>query len=123
MKQIVIAENALPAILGPPKFDRDEDPRRRVVVPGIAMGLAASQMGGSVLFVEATKMRGKGQLKLTGSLGDVIQESAHLALTWLRSNGADVGLDVAPGSESASLMDNIDIHIHFPEGAVGKDGA
>lgn len=91
LPQIIIEEDALFDILGPPTYLRDEEPQRRLVAPGIAMGLAASQVGGSVLFVEATKMSGSGRLKLTGSLGDVIQESANLALTWIRSHsvGAD----------------------------------
>lgn len=83
-------------------------------------GLAASEIGGSVLFVEASKMPGSGHLKLTGSLGDVIQESAHLALAWLRSNAGEAG--IRPVGSSANVMDKIDVHIHFPEGAVGKDG-
>ena len=86
------------------------------------MGLAASEIGGSVLFVEASKMPGSGHLKLTGSLGDVIQESAHLALAWLRSNAALAGVRPTSSSTNANIMDKIDVHIHFPEGAVGKDG-
>lgn len=79
------------------------------------MGLAASQVGGSVLYVEATRMPGNGALRLTGSLGDVIKESAHIALGWLRSHAQQAGISDVEFSK-------VDLHIHFPEGAVGKDG-
>eukprot|EP00729_Bicosta_minor_P003588 gene3588-8106_t len=105
LPRIVIEKEALLDILGPPRFVQEEDPAQRLTSPGIAM---------------ASKMPGSGHLKLTGSLGDVIQESAHLALAWLRSNAGEAG--IRPVGSSANVMDKIDVHIHFPEGAVGKDG-
>eukprot|EP00035_Acanthoeca_spectabilis_P023468 m.449472 g.449472 ORF g.449472 m.449472 type:complete len:836 (-) comp19826_c0_seq1:112-2619(-) len=116
--QMVIKEDSLVEILGAPLFEVGDDPHRRVVAPGIAIGLAANAMGGSVLFVEATKMSGSGQVKLTGSLGDVIQESAHIALGWIRSHAQELGIS----ADSGNFMKGVDLHIHFPEGAVGKDG-
>lgn len=116
---MVIKEETLIDILGPPQFETNDLPANRVTSPGIAIGLAANAMGGTLLFIEATSMPGNGHVKLTGSLGDVIQESAHIALGWLRSHSAELGLS-SPGSDN--FMSKIDLHIHFPEGAVGKDG-
>lgn len=120
ISQIVIDEEKLVDILGPPTFDRDDDPTKRLNSPGVVMGLAASDLGGSVLFIEATKMPGSGKIRLTGKLGDVIQESAHIALTWIRSHSYQAGL--LKDAVQKDVLDNTDIHIHFPEGAVGKDG-
>ncbi|XP_006749843.2 lon protease homolog 2, peroxisomal-like [Leptonychotes weddellii] len=72
------------------------------------------------MFVEASRMDGEGQLTLTGQLGDVMKESAHLAISWLRSNAKKYHLTNASGS--FDLLDNTDIHLHFPAGAVTKDG-
>mmetsp|Transcript_11486 Transcript_11486/g.29394 ORF Transcript_11486/g.29394 Transcript_11486/m.29394 type:complete len:850 (+) Transcript_11486:180-2729(+) len=119
--QMVIKEDKLVEILGAPIFEVGDDPKSRVVSAGIAIGLAANAMGGSVLFVEATKMSGTGNVKLTGSLGDVIKESAHIALGWIRSHAQELGV-MASLDDGANFMDGIDLHIHFPEGAVGKDG-
>eukprot|EP00037_Helgoeca_nana_P010941 m.97247 g.97247 ORF g.97247 m.97247 type:complete len:840 (-) comp20515_c0_seq1:1095-3614(-) len=119
--QMVIKEESLIDILGAPMFEVGDDPKSRVVSPGIAIGLAANAMGGSVLFVEATKMAGSGKVKLTGSLGDVIQESAYIALGWIRSHARELGI-TADLDSSTNFMNGIDLHIHFPEGAVGKDG-
>ncbi|CAO2610752.1 Lon protease homolog 2, peroxisomal [Lemmus lemmus] len=81
---------------------------------GVAIGLAWTPLGGKIMFVEASRMDGEGQLTLTGQLGDVMKESAHLAISWLRSNAKAFG--------SFDLLDNTDIHLHFPAGAVTKDG-
>merc|ERR1719270_1916585 len=83
----------------------------------MAVGLAWTSVGGEVLIAEATKMIGDGELVLTGQLGDVMKESATLALSWIRSNSKKLRIDSA-----ASLMNNVDVHIHFPEGAISKDG-
>ncbi|GAB1599069.1 lon protease homolog 2, peroxisomal-like isoform X1 [Argonauta hians] len=112
---IVIDENALEDILGPPKFYNEMS--ERLAQPGVAVGLAWTENGGQIMFVEALSMAGEGQLTLTGQLGDVMKESATLALNWVRSHAKKLGL------EFFSLdRKNIDLHIHFPAGAVGKDG-
>ncbi|KAI9199527.1 Lon protease C-terminal proteolytic domain-containing protein [Polychytrium aggregatum] len=103
------------AILGSEIFV--EEVAERKSIPGVATGLAWTSDGaGSLLFVEATKMRGKGNLILTGMLGDVIKESATLALTWVRANAPRLGVD------SSIQFDQLDVHIHFPAGATPKDG-
>ena len=83
--------------------------------PGVALGLSWAPAGGELLFVEARRMRGRGALTLTGHLGDVMQESARAALSWLRANAARYGID--PG-----FYENTDVHLHVPVGAVPKDG-
>jgi ATP-dependent Lon protease len=87
----------------------------RTAVPGVATGLAWTPVGGDILFIETSQMRGKGALKITGSLGDVMKESAHAALTYVRSNAELLGINDA-------FLDDHDIHIHVPAGAVPKDG-
>src|SRR5438045_8466195 len=82
---------------------------------GVAIGLAWTPVGGDILFIEATRMTGTGKLLLTGSLGEVMKESAHTALTYLRSQAAALKLDL-------SEFDKQDIHIHVPAGATPKDG-
>ena len=83
--------------------------------PGVAVGLAWTPAGGDILFVECSSMPGKGDLKLTGSLGDVMRESAEAARSWVHGNAAALGVDV----ESFEARD---LHIHVPAGAVPKDG-
>jgi len=113
----IVDESALEDILGPPIFENEI--AARVGTAGVALGLAWTATGGEVMFVEATKMEGDGQLILTGQLGDVMKESAKIALNWLRSHATDYGLALSPASD---IMENTDVHIHFPAGAVGKDG-
>jgi ATP-dependent Lon protease len=81
----------------------------------VAAGLAWTPAGGDVLYVETTRMRGKGGLEITGQLGDVMQESARAALAYLRSRAAEVGID-------PDFLASSDLHIHVPAGAVPKDG-
>ncbi len=103
----------LAAILGPPRFENEV--ALRASVPGVATGLAWTPVGGDILFVEATRMPGKGELILTGQLGDVMKESARAALSLIRSNLDALGLtDV--------VLRDTDIHIHVPAGAIPKDG-
>ncbi|MFT5695847.1 MAG: ATP-dependent Lon protease, partial [Myxococcota bacterium] len=83
--------------------------------PGVAVGLAWTPAGGDILFIESTKMPGRGELKLTGSLGDVMRESVEAARSWLRSQGEQFGL--TPEDFSTT-----DVHLHVPSGAVPKDG-
>lgn len=113
---IVIDHVALKDILGPPLFEMEVS--ERLTLPGVAIGLAWTPMGGEIMFVEASRMEGEGQLTLTGQLGDVMKESAHLAISWLRSNAKTYLLN----DGSADLLEGTDIHLHFPAGAVTKDG-
>jgi len=83
--------------------------------PGVVTGLSITEYGGEIIFIESTKMAGKGNLILTGQLGDVMKESASAALSYIRSNAAKFSLD-------PKFYENIDIHIHVPEGAIPKDG-
>ncbi len=99
--------------LGSPKFWSEVAERTRI--PGVAIGLAWTPVGGEILFIEATMMKGNKGLQLTGQLGDVMKESAQAALSWVRSRARDLGLD--PG-----FYDDKDIHIHVPSGAMPKDG-
>ncbi|XP_077165985.1 lon protease homolog 2, peroxisomal [Paroedura picta] len=115
---ILIDSHALKDILGPPMYELEVS--ERLNQPGVAIGLAWTPLGGEIMFVEASRMDGEGQLTLTGQLGDVMKESAHLAISWLRSNAKKYHLTNASGS--FDLLDNTDIHLHFPAGAVTKDG-
>ena len=100
-------------MLGPPKVEKDVAERKAMV--GVVTGLAWTPHGGDILFIEATRMKGKGKLILTGSLGDVMKESAQAALSYLRANAETFRLDPDFFAES-------DIHIHVPAGATPKDG-
>ncbi|KAL2901625.1 Lon protease-like protein 2 peroxisomal [Bienertia sinuspersici] len=115
---LIVDESMLENVLGPPRYD-DRETAERVSNPGVSVGLVWTAFGGEVQFVEATAMAGKGELRLTGQLGDVIKESAQIALTWVRARAMELDL-VATGE--ISLMEGRDIHIHFPAGAVPKDG-
>jgi ATP-dependent Lon protease len=99
--------------LGPRRFEGDV--RKRTSDPGVATGLAVTAVGGDVLFIEATAYPGEGELKITGQLGDVMQESAQAAHSWVRAHAAKLGLD--PRWFGAN-----DVHVHIPAGAVPKDG-
>jgi len=89
--------------------------KARTSTPGVAMGMAWTQAGGELLFIEATSMKGNKGLTLTGQLGDVMKESANAALSFIRSNTASLGID-------ENFFENMDIHIHVPAGAIPKDG-
>ena len=112
-KGIAVEAADLKGLLGPARFSRDL--AEKIVDPGIAIGLAWTPVGGEILFIEATRMAGKGGLLLTGSLGDVMKESAQTALSYLRSQAPALGIDLAN-------FDKHDIHIHVPAGATPKDG-
>lgn len=86
-----------------------------IEVPGIATGLAVTAVGGDILFIEATHMKGKGQLTLTGQLGDVMRESAQIAHSYVRSKARDLGFD-------PRIFGQTDVHVHVPAGAIPKDG-
>ena len=100
-------------IRGPIKFFNEV--AQRTSVPGVATGLAWTAAGGDILFIEATKMRGKGQMRLTGSLGDVMKESVGVAASFVRSAAKDLGIDDRE-------FDKTDIHVHVPSGSIPKDG-
>src|SRR6516165_3263293 len=102
-------------MLGGIKIRTEGEIAERTKRSGVAVGLAWTPTGGDVLFVEANKMRGKGGFAMTGQLGDVMQESMQAALTWVRSNAAELGID-------EEFFANHDIHIHVPAGAIPKDG-
>jgi len=87
----------------------------RTAVPGVATGLAVTGVGGDVLFVEAASMPGKGGLVLTGQLGDVMKESARIALTYVKSHASELGID-------EHALDGREVHVHVPAGAIPKDG-
>ncbi|KAM0030011.1 putative endopeptidase La [Helianthus debilis subsp. tardiflorus] len=118
MSPLIVDEEMLEKVLGPPKYD-DNEAAERVVTPGVSVGLVWTMFGGEVQFVEATATPGKGDLHLTGQLGDVIKESAQIALTWVRARASELNLAVV---EESNLLEGRDVHIHFPAGAVPKDG-
>ncbi|MFP4599438.1 MAG: endopeptidase La [Persicimonas sp.] len=99
--------------LGPEKFQHEV--AQRTSQPGVATGLAWTPAGGDILFIESTRMPGKGELVLTGQLGDVMKESVRAALSFIRSHAADYGID-------ENFTKGHDIHIHVPAGAIPKDG-
>jgi ATP-dependent Lon protease len=104
----------VPRYLGKPLFT-EEEITHRVEVPGVAVGLAWTPTGGDVLFIEATRMPGSKGFVLTGSLGEVMRESAQAALSYVRAHAKDYGI-------LERFFEQNDIHIHVPAGAVPKDG-
>jgi ATP-dependent Lon protease len=112
-KPIVIEAKALPGYLGHPRYVSESAEKIRDA--GIAMGLAWTPVGGEILFIEATRMPGSGKLTLTGSLGDVMKESAQTALSYLRSQADSLKLNLVEFQKQ-------DLHIHVPAGATPKDG-
>src|ERR1700681_4492935 len=112
-KPIVVDAAAVLEALGRPKFYHEA--AARTAVPGVATGLAVTGVGGDVLFVEAASMAGKGGLVLTGQLGDVMKESARIALTYLHSHASQFGID-------ERAFDGREFHVHVPAGAIPKDG-
>jgi len=112
-EKVTIAPKDLAAILGQPRFEGEI--ALRTSVPGVATGLAWTPVGGDILFIEATRVPGKGALILTGQLGEVMRESVQAALTLVKSRASQLGIDPA-------LFEKSDIHIHVPSGATPKDG-
>src|SRR5688572_21131151 len=100
-------------VLGPHRFEPEL--ASRTSVPGVATGMAYTPVGGEILFIEASRMAGKGQITLTGQIGDVMKESATAAYTLVRTRAEQLGID-------GKLLAESDIHIHVPAGAVPKDG-
>ena len=111
-KQIVTAES-IHGYLGPIKHFSEVAERTKY--SGVATGLAWTPTGGDILFIESTKMRGKGNLSLTGQLGDVMKESAQAALSYIRSKASDYDIP-------EDFFEKNDLHVHVPQGAIPKDG-
>jgi ATP-dependent Lon protease len=111
--RVVVAAKDLTAVLGQPRFENEI--AMRTSIPGVATGLAWTPVGGDILFIEATRIPGKGALILTGQLGEVMRESAQAALTLVKSRVSQLGID-------ASVFEKSDIHVHVPAGATPKDG-
>jgi ATP-dependent Lon protease len=108
----ITTEDALKS-LGKPKFFNDI--ADRTALPGVATGLAWTPTGGDILFIETTKMPGKGHLEITGQLGDVMKESARAALAYVRTHATSLGI-------SYDTLERFDMHLHVPAGAIPKDG-
>jgi len=111
---IVVTRALVEELLGAPRH-LDEEMRDRTREPGVAIGLARTPVGGDVLFIEASRMSGSSQLTLTGQLGDVMKESARIALSWFRAHAPNYGVDPLFYKDS-------EIHLHVPAGAIPKDG-
>jgi ATP-dependent Lon protease len=111
-KSVKLTDKRLGELLGPPTYYPEL--AERVDQPGVAIGLAWTAVGGEILFIEATRMPGKRSLKLTGSLGEVMKESAEAAMSWLRTNARHYGI-------AADAFEH-EFHLHVPAGAIPKDG-
>ena len=112
-ERVTIDRAAVREALGRPRFFHEA--AVRTAVPGVATGLAVTGVGGEVLFVEAAAMPGQGGLVLTGQLGDVMKESARIALTYVKSHATDLAID-------SGAIDGRELHVHVPAGAIPKDG-
>jgi ATP-dependent Lon protease len=113
--KMVVTPEVVREFLGVPKYRTEKEVEERVKKPGVAIGLVWTPVGGDIVFIEATRMRGGKQFTMTGHLGEVMQESMTAALTWTRANGERYGID-------PDFFRKHDIHIHVPSGAVPKDG-
>jgi len=112
---VEVTDELVKELLGKPRFGHRTEMRDRTEVPGVVTGLAWTPVGGDVLFIEATKMKGSKGFQYTGQLGDVMQESAKIAYSYMRSKAGDLGVD-------PKFYEDYDIHLHVPAGAVPKDG-
>ncbi|WP_067437847.1 endopeptidase La [Nocardioides jensenii] len=112
VERVDIGVEQLTGLLGRPRFTPDLE--ERTSVPGVATGLAVTGMGGDVLYVETSAADGETGLTVTGQLGDVMKESAHIALSWVRSHAGELGIPASAFERS--------LHVHFPAGATPKDG-
>ncbi|KAG0330385.1 hypothetical protein BGZ99_004755 [Dissophora globulifera] len=104
-------------ILGQEKYVNEVT--ERSPTPGVVTGMAYNGVGGGIMFIEVSQMPGKGHLQLTGSLGDVLKESASIALSWVKGHGYEIGLT---NSRTQNIMEKADVHIHMPSGGTPKDG-
>jgi ATP-dependent Lon protease len=112
-ESVVVDADLVEEIRGPIHYFKEV--AERTSVPGVATGLAWTSVGGEILFIEATKMRGKGGMTLTGSLGDVMKESVSVARSYIRASAHALGVD-------ESNFETMDLHVHVPSGAIPKDG-
>ncbi|MGC8763434.1 MAG: endopeptidase La [Acidobacteriota bacterium] len=112
-RAVVVKPENLQAFLGPRQVFLET--RERIDRPGVATGLAWTPVGGDILFIESTAMKGRGALTLTGHLGEVMKESAMAALSWIRTHAATLGIPEERFSKQ-------DLHVHVPQGAIPKDG-
>jgi ATP-dependent Lon protease len=112
---MVVNPQVVRELLGVPKFRTEKEVEERIKRPGVAVGLVWTPVGGDIIFIEATRMRGGKQFTMTGHLGEVMQESMTAALTWTRANAERYGID-------PDFFRRQDIHVHVPSGAVPKDG-
>jgi ATP-dependent Lon protease len=115
LDKMVVTPEIVREYLGVPKYRTEKEVEERVKKPGVAIGLVWTPVGGDIIFIEATRMRGGKQFTMTGHLGEVMQESMTAALTWVRANAERYGIDT-------DFFRKHDIHIHVPSGAVPKDG-
>jgi len=113
VEALSVKPEMLREILGPTKYSKDA--YKVEAVPGVAVGLAWTRVGGDILFIEASLSEGQGKLTLTGNLGDVMKESATTALSYIKANAKKMGID-------QEMFEKKDVHIHVPEGAIPKDG-
>ncbi len=114
-EKMVVTPEVVREFLGVPKYRTEKEVEERVKKPGVAVGLVWTPVGGDIVFIEASRMRGGKQFTMTGHLGEVMQESMTAALTWTRANAERYGID-------PDFFRKQDIHIHVPSGAVPKDG-
>ncbi len=113
--KLVVTPEVIHDFLGGIKVRVDTEIAERTKRAGVAVGLAWTPVGGDILFIEANRMKGKGGFSITGQIGDVMKESMQAALTWVRSNAVELGLD-------EDVLKDIDLHIHVPAGGIPKDG-
>ena len=114
-EKMVVTPEVVREFLGVPKYRTEKEVEERVKRPGVAVGLVWTPVGGDIVFIEASRMRGGKQFTMTGHLGEVMQESMTAALTWTRANAQRYGID-------PDFFRKQDIHVHVPSGAVPKDG-
>ncbi len=112
-RKVKITTKNLHRFLGPPKYLPEEELKEEI--PGIACGLAWTEFGGEIMYIEVMWRKGKKDLTLTGNMGDVMKESAQAALTYIKSRAGKLGIE-------PDLFDNLEMHVHIPQGAIPKDG-
>jgi ATP-dependent Lon protease len=113
--KLVVTPDVIREVLGIPKFRLEKEVEERVQKPGVSVGLVWTPVGGDIVFIEASKMRGGKQFTMTGHLGEVMQESMRAALSWVRANSDRYDID-------PDFFRKLDLHIHVPSGAIPKDG-
>ena len=115
MDKLIVSPDVIREALGIPKYRLEKEVEERVSKPGVSVGLVWTPVGGDIVFIEASKMRGGKGFTMTGHLGEVMQESMRAALTWVRANADRYGID-------PDFFRKLDLHVHVPSGAIPKDG-